>query len=76
MGAIGAGSAGVRVRGLQMATAAQFAAVKVGEDAKRKHYRALCWAARPLDAADVQVGSGDCHIANCSIYRTLAKYSQ
>lgn len=48
---------GVRVRGLQLAGPEQFAAIKVGEDSKRKHYRALCWAARPLQHADVQVCS-------------------
>ena len=56
MEAISGGSEGVLVRGLQMTDAEQFAAIKVGEDSKRKHYRALCWAARPLQAADVKVG--------------------
>lgn len=51
------GKAGVRVRGLQLTGADEFATIKVGEDSKRKHYRALCWAARPLQAADVEVGS-------------------
>lgn len=52
---IGKSSACVRVRGLQLTGPEEFATIKVGEDSKQKHYRALCWAARPLTGTDVQV---------------------
>lgn len=45
-------AAGVAVRNLQVTSRAVLAALKDGEAAKRKHYRAVCWAARPLTAAD------------------------
>jgi tRNA U54 and U55 pseudouridine synthase Pus10 len=56
MAAIRQGKAGVQVRGLQLTGYEEFATLKVGEESKRKHYRALCWAARPLQHTDVQVG--------------------
>lgn len=55
---IGARAAGVQARGLQLASQADFQLMKEGEIAKRKHYRALCWAARELEEADEQLLNG------------------
>jgi tRNA pseudouridine synthase 10 len=42
----------VSVCNLQLTSRRVLAAMKEGESEKRKHYQAVCWAARPLSAAD------------------------
>ena len=46
---------GVGALQIQMGSREQLAVLKHGEEDKVKHYRAVCWAARPLSQADVAV---------------------
>jgi tRNA pseudouridine synthase 10 len=46
-------ASGVEVLNLQLASPDQLTLMKDGEEEKRKHYRAVCWADRALTPDDV-----------------------